>query len=118
MASLIVYIGTSGTATYSRTPPVVHPSDEVTFSLNGRTDAVTITFPNGSPFGPTHNSFGLDGSSSSSSSQPQEVTPSCPTGTYSFSVTPNTKVHHRNDPDRPGTVAGDIEVVPEGPKEK
>ncbi len=118
MAPLTVYIGTSGPATYSRTPPTVHPDDEVTFVLVGRTDAVVVTFTPSSPFSATTNSFGLDGASSSTASQGEEVMSSAPNGTYAFTAGPPSHPGPIK-PDRPGTVSGDIEVTRDsgGPEE-
>jgi hypothetical protein len=109
----IVYIGTGSQATYSPTPPLIKPGDPVNFILHGRTDTVTVSFDSGSPF--SQNNFGLDGSSTLTAQQMKTVVAGA-SGQYRFSATPTGT---KTDPDPPGTVAGELEVISDssGPKD-
>ena len=103
--TLFVYIHPDK-VTYSSDPPLVTRDTPVTFQLVDRTDVVTVDFGLSSPF--TQHSFVLDGGNQLLASQNKTVLSAAAPKTYAFSAGPSTR---KGEPEPPGTVAGDLEVV-------
>lgn len=119
---LTITIGTTNPPTYSSNPPVVKAGDSVLFVLQGRTDTVELDFTlNGvecTPF--DENDFTLDGSNSLTAQRAKAVLTTAKGGIYKFkALPPGTTQPKGEEPDPPGTVSGDVEVIPDssGPKE-
>ncbi|HEX8537111.1 MAG TPA: hypothetical protein VF664_06575 [Cystobacter sp.] len=119
---LIITIGTTNPPTYSSNPPTVEVGGSVLFILQGRTDTVELDFTlegvECSPF--DVNDFTLDGSSALTAQKAKTVESSARIGSYRFKVLPpGTPRPKGEDPDPPGTVSGDVDVIPQtgGPKD-
>jgi hypothetical protein len=122
MAQLTITIGTTNPPTYSADPPTVEVGGSVLFVLQGRADTVELDFTlkgvECSPF--DVNDFTLDGSSALTAQQSKTVVSSAQLGSYHFrALPPGSTRPKREDPDPPGTVSGDVDVIPQtgGPKD-
>jgi hypothetical protein len=119
---LTITIGTTNPPTYSQNPPVIEVGGSVLFVLQGRTDTVELDFTldgvERSPF--DVNDFTLDGANELTAQKAKTVVSSAKVGSYRFRVLPpGTTRPKGEEPDPPGTVSGDVDVVPEtgGPKD-
>lgn len=105
MAQQIVYISNSQT---SPNPVVVKPGDSVLFTLQGRTDRVTVDFGSSTPF--AQSEFPLDGSNHLMAQHAETVVAGA-SGSYRFTCLPTAKgTDPSQHPDPPGTVSGDLDV--------
>jgi hypothetical protein len=104
MAPLTVYIHPDK-VTYS-TDPLVFRNESVIFQLVDRNDIVTVNFGSSSPF--SQNSFVINGGAQPLLSQSKTVAFAAPEKKYPFSAGPTPT---KGDPEPPGTVGGDLEVV-------
>ncbi|WP_224248578.1 hypothetical protein [Hyalangium gracile] len=115
---LTVYIKTDK-VTYSTPEPLVRPGEAVHFEMDGRTDTVNVTFDSGSPFG-TEPSITLNGSDPAQNATDRTIATDA-RGNYPFSIIPVSTPAPggggigRMDPDKPGTVHGDLDVESDGP---
>ncbi len=93
--------------------------DSVVFTVQGSTAVFTVNFPDGSPFGASLNNIQVGGTTIAAQSTPPEpVAQQVPLKSYRFVATPNSSGSssggiQTGHSDTPGTVAGDLEVVPD-----
>ncbi|WP_257451627.1 hypothetical protein [Archangium lipolyticum] len=92
----------------------VEPYDSVVFTVQGSSQVFTVTFPEGSPFDSGVSSLSVGGTTLAAQSSPPEKVARVPLARYRFVAVPEKSSTSGNSVlETPGTVAGDLEVVPE-----
>ncbi|WP_257451625.1 hypothetical protein [Archangium lipolyticum] len=103
-------------ATYSPSKRVTY-ADSVVFTVQGSTAVFTVNFPDGSPFVSALNNIQVGGATLAAQSTSPEPVAEVAFQDYRFTAIPNASgsahAAHTGEYDTPGTVAGDLEVVPE-----
>ncbi|QRN98123.1 hypothetical protein JRI60_03340 [Archangium violaceum] len=104
-------------ATYDPPDKTVKWGDSVVFKVVGSTAVFIVNFPDGSPLVSGLNNFQVGGQTLASQSTPQEQVAKVPEQDYRFTATPQSSTPPASrlggEYDTPGTVAGDLEVVPD-----
>ena len=104
-------------ATYDPPDKRVEWGGSVVFKVQGSTAVFIVNFPDGSPLVSGLNNFQVGGQTLASQSTPQEQVAKVPGQDYRFTATPQSSTPPPSrlggEYDTPGTVAGDLEVVPD-----